>query len=127
MIFNYTNKYKFNTRLEIEGENIAEKDQVKLLGTINTNDLKWEENTKELVKKANSRMCLLRAVSNFSPPKLDLRIIDIQYIRSLLEQSCVVWHFILTQEDQDNIERVNKNALRTILKITQHMKMHLTF
>ena len=34
MIFNYTNKYKFNTRLEIEGENVAEKDQVKLLGTI---------------------------------------------------------------------------------------------
>ena len=93
MIFNYTNKYKFNTRLEIEGENVAEKDQVKLLGTINTNDLKWEENTKELVKKANSRMCLLRAVSNFSPPKLDLRIIYIQYIRSLLEQSCVVWPY----------------------------------
>ena len=80
------------------------------------NDLSWEENTKHLVKKANARMCLLRAVSSFNPPSSDLKIIYIQYIRSLLEQSCVLWHASLTNEDRDNIERVQKNALRTILK-----------
>ena len=95
---------------------LEEKDKVKLLGTIITNDLKWEENTKELVRKANARMCLLRAVSNFNPPKNDLKIIYIQYVRSLLEQSCVLWHGSLTEEDRDNIERVQKNALRVILK-----------
>ena len=90
LIFNFTNNYKFSTRLNIEGENISEKEKVKLLGTTITNDLKWEENTRELVKKANSRMCLLRALSNFSPPLSYLRTIYIQYIRSILEQSCVV-------------------------------------
>ena len=109
MIFNYTNKYQFNTRLEIEGENIEEKQKVKLLGTIISNDLKWEDNTREIIKKANARMCLLRAVSSFSPPKSDLKIIYIQYIRSYLEQSCVVWHSSLTLEDRENIERVQKN------------------
>ena len=61
-------------------------------------------------------MCLLRAVSSFKPPFSDLKLIYIQYIRSLLEQSCVLWHSSLTEEDRDNIERVQKNALRTILK-----------
>ena len=33
-----------------------------------------------------------------------------------MEQSCVIWHSTLTQEDSDNLERVQKNALRNILK-----------
>ena len=61
-------------------------------------------------------MCLLRAVSNFNPPLEDLRNIYIQYIRSILEQSCVVWHSSMTQEDAENIERVHKNALNVISK-----------
>ena len=60
-------------------------------------------------------MCLLRAVSSFNPPSSDLKLIYIQYIRSLLEQSCVLWHASLTSEDRDNIERVQKNAMRIIL------------
>lgn len=116
MIFNFTNNHQFSTRFSINEEHIEEKQNVKLLGTIISNNLKWEENTKLLVKKANARMSLLRAVSRFSPPKSDLKLIYIQYIRSLLEQSCVLWHASLTLEDQDNIERVQKNALRIILK-----------
>ena len=116
MIFNFTNNHQFNTRINIKGENIEEKNQVKLLGTMISNDLSWEENTKLLVKKANARMCLLRAVASFNPSSADLKLIYIQYVRSLLEQSCVVWHASLIQEDRDNIEIVQKNALRIILK-----------
>ena len=116
MIFNFTEKYQFSTRLDIDGDIVKEKEKMKLLGTTITNDLKWEENTKDLVKKGNARMCLLRAVSNFDPPLQDLKKIYIQYIRSILEQSCVVWHSSLTQEDTENIERVQKNALRVILR-----------
>ena len=64
----------------------------------------------------NSRIYLLRAVFNFNPPLADLKIIYIQYIRSILEKSCVVWHSSLTQEDAENIERVHKNALNVISK-----------
>ena len=46
----------------------------------------------------------------------DLVQIYITYIRSILEQSCVIWQSTLTQEDCDNLERVQKNALRNILK-----------
>ena len=37
-------------------------------------------------------------------------------IRSLLEQSCTVWNSELTQEDSENLERMQKSALRTILQ-----------
>ena len=116
MVFNFTENYQFNTRLNIKSENIEEKEKVKLLGTIISNDLKWDENTSELIKKVNSRMCRLRAVSKFNPPRSDLRTIYIQYIRSIIEQSCILWHSSLSQEDIVDIERLQKNACRTILK-----------
>ena len=66
------------------------------------------KNTKELIKKANMRMCLLRKVSTFKPPMQDLRLIYIQYVRSILEQSCVIWHSSLTMEQREDIERIKK-------------------
>ena len=37
------------------------------------------------------------------------------YIRSILEQSSVVWHNSLTQDNADDLERVQKCAVRIIL------------
>ena len=116
MIINFTNNYQFNTRLDIDGEKIDTVEKTKLLGTILTNDLKWDDSTFELIKKANARMCLLRKIASFNPPKPDLRLIYIQYIRSILEQSCVVWHGSLTTENRSDIERIQKNCFRIILK-----------
>ena len=42
--------------------------------------------------------------------------IYVLYIRSVLEYSSVVWHSSLTQEDSNSLERVQKIALRIILK-----------
>ena len=37
------------------------------------------------------------------------------YIRSILEQSCQVWHSSLTLENENELERVQKAALKIIL------------
>ena len=68
------------------------------------------------MKKANARMCLLRKVASFKPSRQDLRLIYIQYIQSILGQSCVVWHSSLTLENSLDIERSLKNSLRIILQ-----------
>ena len=52
MIFNPSRKYQFTTRLEINGQNLEVIEKTRLLGTILTNDLKWEENTRSIVQKA---------------------------------------------------------------------------
>ena len=54
MGFNFTNNHQFWTRLRLEGKVLDTVSETKLLGTIETNDLKRAKNT-SLVKKANKR------------------------------------------------------------------------
>ena len=42
--------------------------------------------------------------------------IYILYISCTLEQSCAIWHSSLTEENKADLERVQKNAFRNILK-----------
>ena len=84
--------------------------------SIVSSDLSWTRNTEYIIKRANYRMELLRRIASFSAPIRDLVQIYITYIWSILKQSCVIWHSTLTQEDCDSLERVQKNALRNILK-----------
>ena len=58
----------------------------------------------------------MRKHYSFHVPLTDLVTIYIIYIRCYLEQSCVVWHSSLTVEDSVKLERVQKAALRIILK-----------
>ena len=116
MVYNFTKKYQFTTRLNIENKNLEQVDKCKLLGVIITSDLKWDENTRDLVKRANARMEILRKLSSFNPPLSDMVTVYTLYVRSILEQSCVLWHSTLTEENKTDLERVQKNALRNILK-----------
>ena len=116
MIFNFTKNYQFTTKLAHNEDAVEIIDETKLLGTIITDDLKWHKNTESLVKRAYARMRILHKISEFSAPVEDMVIIYISYIRSLLEQSCSVWHSGLTVENCEDLERVQKSALRIILK-----------
>ena len=60
-------------------------------------------------------MELLRKVASFGTGIDDLKNIYILYVRSLLEQSATVWHSSLTEENQNDLERVQKTALKVIL------------
>ena len=112
MIFNFTTKYQFSTQLEIEGQKLENVNEAKLLGTIVSNNLKWDRNTEFIVKKANKRMELLRKISTFGADLEDLKNVYILFIRSLLEQSCTVWHSGLTVENSEDLERVQSVLLK---------------
>ena len=115
MIFNFTDKYQFGTRLSMENENLEVIDSTRLLGTIITNDLKWEQNTAQIVKKSNARMELLRREASFGTSTEDLKTIYYLFVRSQLEQSSVVWHSSLTEENKTDLERVQKSAVKIIM------------
>ena len=116
MIFNESVNYQFSTRIHIEDTLLEIIRETKLLGLHLTSDLSWNKNTDVLVKKSYARMTILRKLYAFNIPVKDLVLIYITYIRSLLEQSCVVWHSSLTEGDSDKLERVQKVSLRIILK-----------
>ena len=61
-------------------------------------------------------MTILHNLYLFSVPLEDLIMIYTLYIRSVVETSAVVWHSSLTQGQILEIERVQKVALRIILK-----------
>ena len=61
VIFNFTDNYQFNTRLKLNNEIVEVIDNTKLLGTVVQNNLGWDLNTRNIVKKANARMELVLA------------------------------------------------------------------
>ena len=72
MIFNNSIKSHFTSDLKLKGERLQVVEEAKLLGTIITNDLKWNKNTQKLVKDANSKIRMLHIASKFMNNKEDL-------------------------------------------------------
>ena len=71
-------------------------------------------NTKHLVKRAYARMEILRQMSKFTKSVKDKNHIYKTYIRSVLEQSSVVWSSSITKKNKSELERVQKVAVRLI-------------
>ena len=89
--------------------------EVKVLGTWLTNNLSWKKNTAELLKKGFRRMQVLFTAANFTNSRQDLKAIYLTYIRSIIEQSAVVWHSSLTKNNRRDLERVQKAAIKVII------------
>ena len=115
MIFNYTNNYQFTTRLSLCDEKIEVLKSTKLLGTIISDDLKWDSNTKEIVRKANMSMQILRKMVEFGATISEMKQIYFAFVRSHLEKSATLWHSSLTQKNINDLERVQKTAVKIIL------------
>ncbi len=61
-------------------------------------------------------MQFLHRAAKFTSNVRDLKQIYMLQIRSKLEQSAVVWHSSLTRKNISDLERVQKSALKIILK-----------
>ena len=61
-------------------------------------------------------MIIVHTLFEFNVPDSYMVIIYTLFIWSILEQSCVVWHYDLTQEETSDLERVQKVACKVILK-----------
>ena len=61
-------------------------------------------------------MCILTNLFKFAVPQEELVNIYTLYIRSVVEQSCVVWHSSLSSGERYDLDRIQKVALSIILK-----------
>ena len=114
MIFTRTHT-NFATRLNIDNTKLEQVRETKIVGVWLSSDLKWDKNTKELTRKAFSRMSMLTKLKYVGVTIEDLIDVYVLYIRSLVEYCAVVWHSSLTEEQMNSIERVQKTCLRVIL------------
>ena len=115
MIFNFTKDFQFTTDIKLKNVNLETTSQTKLLGAIITNDLRWHENTKYIVKRANQKMKMLHKFAKFTNNKSHLMHIFKSQVRGVLEYCSTVWHSSLTVNDSNDIERVQKAAMRLIM------------
>ena len=92
MIFNFSRINQFTTKLNVNDTDIVVVKEIKLLGTVMTDRLTWVRNTEEIAKKSFKRMRLHNTAAAFTSSTNDLKNIYLTFIRSVLEQSAVVWH-----------------------------------
>ena len=116
MVINFTKNFQFHTRLQLKERNVEIVEKIKILGTIFTNKLNWDENCKNLIKKVNSRMQLLRKVWSFRSNTEEMVHLWKVFCRSVLEQTCVVWGSGLSCENREDLERTQTYFAKLILE-----------
>ena len=116
MIFNRTRNYQFSTRLTLDSTLLETIHETRLLGTIVSSDLTWHKNTQLLIQRGYQRMMILRNLYSFNVSQEDLVQIYCMYIRSVIEFNSSVWFSSITQEEKNDIERIQRVACKIILK-----------
>ena len=115
IIFNFSKERQFTTDIKLKNETLEVVNETKLLGVYITTDLRWNRNAEYLVKDANKRMRVLHTAAKFTRNSRDLLIIYKSFIRSKLDQSAAVWHSSLSKNNENDLERVQRSALKVIL------------
>ena len=69
-----------------------------------------------MITKANARMVIVRKLVEFAIPYKDLVNLYCIFIRSILEFNCAVWFSSISEDESLDLERVQKNVCRLILK-----------
>ena len=129
MKFNFTRNSDFPPELKIEGfeNNLQVVEKTKLLGVIISNDLKWQENTKEICKKAYKRMWALRRMKVLDVEPLVMLDVYKKEIRAVLELAVPAWNSGLTQKQIAEIERVQRVAIYIILSNSKTGKSEFSY
>ena len=117
LINNFTQNYQFKPHLQIPGTNsvIETKNETKLLGYWLTSDVKPHRHVKHILDIAYKRLWALAKLKKAGVPDQDILHFFNVKIRSVLESNCPVFHPMLTQENKDDIERIQKIVLKIIM------------
>eukprot|EP00057_Strongylocentrotus_purpuratus_P023181 XP_011677655.1 PREDICTED: RNA-directed DNA polymerase from mobile element jockey-like [Strongylocentrotus purpuratus] len=102
-------------RIELCNNVLEEVKELKLLGVIIQANLRWNSHVNEIIKKASRKFYLIRSLKRFNAPRKDLLTVYTSYIRPTLEYCVPLWHSGITVQQSNNIEMIQKRALRIIL------------
>ena len=105
----------YHAPLLIDGHALEVVRSHKVLGLVIQNDLKWNEHIESVVSKASKRLYIIRTLRRGGVPAEDLLTIYFALIRSVLEYCCVVWHHSIPLYLANEVERVQRRALKIIL------------
>ena len=117
MIFNKSRKWDFPPEVCFSsGAQIEYVSETKLVGLVISEDLSWEKNTLYICQKARQKLWMLRRMHKLPFSIHQMFDFYIKEIRSIVELAVPVWHPGLTGKQTNEIERIQKLAMRIILQ-----------
>jgi hypothetical protein len=87
----------------------------KILGLILSDDLKWNEHVLKIVKKARKRLYCLAQLKRSNVGTKELLQFCLTCIRPITEYVCPIFHNSLTTYLSNDLEPIQKRALRIII------------
>ena len=117
MIIRFTQDVNFKKcvpNITIAGIPVEVVKHAKLLGVILSDDLTWNMHVDSIVKKAAKRVYMLYQLKRVGIRQTDLVNVYVSVVRPVLEYACPVWHTNLPKYLSDNIEMIQKRALKSI-------------
>ena len=116
--FNFSSKNSPPQNLLLNNNKILSVDRIKLLGVVITNDLRWRENTAEIIKKVNKRFYQLCKLRQFGVKREERLKTWNALIRPITEYAAPLWHSGLLECDNRLLENLQKKALGLIFGTT---------
>ena len=98
--------------------------EAKILGVWLQNDLQWNKNINEIIKKANQKLYILWLLKRFGFNDDELLSVYKCCVRPAVEYADVVWSPSITAEQRKILEHLQKRTCRTILG--QHYTTYAT-
>ena len=116
-IVNFSRQHQFRPLLEIPGRNLPIERvlQTKLLGYWFSHDMKTNRHVEHLLAICYKRIWAIRKLKKSGISEKDILHFYNFKIRSVLEANCIIYHSMLTQEETNDIERIQKIVLKIIL------------
>ena len=105
----------FPVEVKVNGNFLQVKKELKILGVILTPDLKLNDNTNNICKKAYMNMWALRRLKKLGLDSFTLTDYYMKEVRVHLEFAVPVWHSGLSLKLTRDIERVQRIAVNIIL------------
>ncbi len=101
-------------KLTLQGREITQVDKVKLLGLHISEDLKWDTHINKMVTRASQRLRFITTSKKAGMPDTQILKVYTSRVRPILEYACQAWAPGITQGHINDIEHVQRRALRII-------------
>ena len=108
--------------ITIEDQPIVREDTAKLVGITIQNNLKWDNQITDMIKKAQKKLYYLTMLKRSAAPTKDLLTVYKSIVRSQLEYAIPAWSTSLTEEQKKNLETLQKRAMKIIKPEKQYQE-----
>ena len=114
MLFNFARELAFPPEFFVGGKMLEVKSEMKILGCMIQNNLKWDAHINYVIKKASKSIWRLRRMKQLGVDNATLATFWKSEGRVHLEANCPVWAGAITQRQSRALTRVQRKAVATI-------------